>query len=279
MRERNPYRGRVVVLSSSPFGGIGVEVQRLPAVTREQIIYPDGVLERIKRHTKTFSEHADALRSSGRHLKRGILLHGPPGTGKTLTVMYLSSLLADRTVLLLTGNALGAVAAACAMAREMAPAMLVLEDVDLVAQNRAMGQPTTVLFELLNQLDGLSEDTDVVFVLTTNRPEVIEPALASRPGRVDLAIAMPLPDEEGRARLLDLYGTGLELQLHNQARFIAATAGTTPAFIREAPRRAALLAAERGDQNRIDDELLASAIHELREGNDQLTSALLGAQR
>lgn len=54
--------------------------------------------------------------------------------------------------------------------------------------------------------------------------------------------------------------------------------GTTPAFIREALRRAALLAAERGDQNRIDDELLASAIHELREGTDQITSALLGAQ-
>jgi hypothetical protein len=278
MRERNPYRGRVVVLSSSPFGGVGVEVQRLPAVTREQIVYPDGVLERIERHTKTFSEHAEALRASGRHLKRGILLHGPPGTGKTLTVMYLSSLLSERTVLLLSGNALGAVAAACAMARELAPAMLVLEDVDLVAQSRAMGQPTTVLFELLNQLDGLSEDTDVVFVLTTNRPEVIEPALASRPGRVDLAVAMPLPDEEGRARLLDLYGTGLDLELRDQARFIAATAGTTPAFIREALRRAALLAAERGQHNRVDDELLASAVRELREGNDQLTSALLGAR-
>ena len=278
MRERNPYRGRVVVLSSSPFGGVGVEVQRLPAVTREQIVYPDGVLERIERHTKTFSEHAEALRASGRHLKRGLLLHGPPGTGKTLTVMYLSSLMAERTVLLLTGNALGAVATACSMARELAPAMLVLEDVNLVAENRTMGRPTTVLFELLDQLDGLSEDTDVVFVLTTNRPEVIEPALASRPGRIDLAVSMPLPDEEGRARLLDLYGTGLQLQLHDQARFIAATAGTTPAFIREALRRAALLAAERGQDNRVDDELLASAIHELREGADQLTSALLGAQ-
>jgi hypothetical protein len=85
------------------------------------------------------------------------------------------------------------VATACAMAREMAPAMLVLEDVDLVAENRALGRPTTVLFELLNQLDGLSEDTDVVFVLTTNRPEVIEPALASRPGRIDLAVSMPAP--------------------------------------------------------------------------------------
>jgi hypothetical protein len=150
----------------------------------------------------------------------------------------------ERTVLLLTGNALVAVAAACRMARELAPAMLVLEDVDLVAEDRTRGQSTSVLFELLNQMDGLGEDTDVVFVLTTNRPEVIE----------------------------------LQLELRDQASFIAATAGTTPAFIREALRRAALLAAERGDGTRITDELLSSGIQELREGADQLTGSLLGAQ-
>jgi ATP-dependent 26S proteasome regulatory subunit len=118
----------------------------------------------------------------------------------------------------------------------------------------------------------------VVFVLTTNRPEVIEPALASRPGRIDLAVSMPLPDEEGRSRLLDLYGQGLQLELRDQTSFIAATAGATPAFIREVLRRAALLAAEHGDENRATDELLSSAIHELREDSNQLTSALLGAQ-
>lgn len=278
MVERNPYRGHILELSGSPFGGLGVEVRRLPAVTRDRIVYPDGVLERIERHTKTFSEHAEALRVAGRHMKRGILLHGPPGTGKTLTVMYLSSLMPDRTVLLLAGDALGAVGPACDMARELAPAMLVLEDVDLVAENRMHGHPTSVLFELLNQMDGLNEDIDVVFVLTTNRPEVIEPALASRPGRVDLAVNMPLPDERGRSRLLGLYGEGLQLEVKDQARFIAATAGATPAFIREVLRRAALLAVERGEGTRVNDELLADAIRELREGGDELTSNLLGAQ-
>jgi ATP-dependent 26S proteasome regulatory subunit len=115
---------------------LGTEVQRLPSVTRAQIVLPTGLLERIERQTKTFSDHADALRAAGRHLRRGILLHGPPGTGKTLTVMYLSTLMPDRSVVLLTGNALGAVSPACDMARELAPSMLVLEDVDLVAENR-----------------------------------------------------------------------------------------------------------------------------------------------
>ncbi|MBN9622464.1 MAG: 26S protease regulatory subunit [Actinobacteria bacterium] len=277
MVEHNPYRGLVLELSGSPWGGVGVEVRPLPTVTRDRIVYPDGVLDRIERHTKTFSEHADALRAAGRHLKRGILLHGPPGTGKTLTVMYLARLMPERTVLLLSGNGLGAVGAASAMARELAPAMLVLEDVDLVAEDRTNGRPTSLLFELLNQMDGLNEDVDLVFVLTTNRPEVIEPALASRPGRVDLAVRMPLPDETGRMRLLNLYAEGLELDLNDEASFITATAGATPAFIREVLRRAALLAVERGDGTRVDDELLASAVEELREGADQLTSNLLGA--
>jgi ATP-dependent 26S proteasome regulatory subunit len=127
-------------------------------------------------------------------------------------------------------------------------------------------------------MDGLNEDVDLVFVLTTNRPEVIEPALASRPGRVDLAVNMPLPDEDGRLRLLNLYAEGLQLDLTDEGRFVAATAGATPAFIREVLRRAALLAVERGQGTRVDDELLAGAIDELREGADQLTSNLLGAQ-
>jgi cell division protease FtsH len=276
MVERNVYRGRILGLSGSPWGGIGVEVQGLPRITREQIVFPSGVLERIERHTKTFADHAEELRAAGRHLKRGVLLHGPPGTGKTLTVMYLSALMPDRTVLLLTGNSLGAIGPACAMARELAPTTLVLEDVDLVAEDRMHGHPTSVLFELLNEMDGLNEDTDIVFVLTTNRPEVVEPALASRPGRIDLAVNMPLPDDEGRSRLLDLYSHGLDLDVRDRVRFVRATEGTTPAFIREVLRRAALTGAENGDATRITDELLAAAIDELREGQSQLTSSLLG---
>lgn len=277
MAEHNVYRGRILVLEASDFGGLGINVHRLPRVTREQIVFPTGVLERIERHTKTFADHADALRAAGRHLKRGLLLHGPPGTGKTLTVMYLSTLMPDRTVLLLTGNALGAISPACDMARELAPAMLVLEDVDLVAENRMHGHPTSVLFDLLNQMDGLNEDIDIVFVLTTNRPDVIEPALASRPGRIDLAVNMPLPDGDGRSRLLDLYGEGLELDVSDRATFITATNGATPAFIREVLRRAALIAAERGTGTRVTDELLTAAIDELKEGADAFMSAVLGA--
>ena len=64
MAELNVYRGRILALSGSPFGGLGVEVRRLPPVRREQIVFPDGVLERIERHTKTFAEHCRGVASS-----------------------------------------------------------------------------------------------------------------------------------------------------------------------------------------------------------------------
>ena len=77
------------------------------------------------------------------------------------------------------------------MARHLQPAIVVLEDCDLVAMDREIG-PTgqPLLFDLLDALDGLDSDTDVAFVLTTNRVDVLEEALTQRPGRVDLADAV-----------------------------------------------------------------------------------------
>jgi AAA+ superfamily predicted ATPase len=68
-----------------------------------------------------------------------------------------------------------------------------------------------LLNRLLNEMDGLREGSEILFILTTNRPEALEAALASRPGRIDQAIEFPLPDDTGRARLLELYRCGLEL--------------------------------------------------------------------
>jgi hypothetical protein len=278
MDEHNVYRGRVLELTGSPWGGAGLQVRRLPRVERDRIVLGGGALERIERHTELFTAHADELRRANRHLRRGLLLHGPPGTGKTLTAMYLSTLMPERTTFLLTGGGIEAIGTACALARTLTPSMIVLEDVDLVALDRDEFEETNaILFELLNEMDGLNEDADVVFVLTTNRPQVLEPALAARPGRIDLAVRLPLPDAEARGRLLDLYAEGLELGAAERARIVEETDGATPAFIRELLRRAALLAAEAGDAQAIAAEHLDSALAELRESADELTGRLLGA--
>ena len=185
MRKRNVYRGHVLSLADTRMGTMEVKFHRLPDVPRENIILPRGLLERIERQTVRFSELSEKLKEAGRHLKRGILLHGPPGTGKTLTAMYVARAIRDRTVLLLTGRGQGMIEQSCTLARALQPSIVILEDVDLVAEERTRpGAACTgpLLFELLNQMDGLADDADVLFLLTTNRPDLLEPALAARPG-------------------------------------------------------------------------------------------------
>jgi ATP-dependent 26S proteasome regulatory subunit len=235
------------------------------------------VLERVERHTLTFGKEAQQLRDAGRHIKRGLLLHGAPGTGKTLTAMYLANRMPERTVLILTGSGLEAIAPACAMARSLAPSMVVLEDVDLVALDRDEYTSNVLLFELLNEMDGMQEDLDVVFLLTTNRVSRLEPALAARPGRVDMAVELPIPDLEGRRRLFALYSRGLELRAKEPQALLERTEGASPAFIRELLRRAALLAIETaGDELIVDDSHLNGALDELLEDGGTLTGKLLG---
>jgi hypothetical protein len=275
----NVYRGRVLEVGATPFGGISLEVRELPRVVRERIVLPDGLLDKIERHTLRFAEQAQRLRDAGQHVKRGLLLHGPPGTGKTLTAMYLAGQMPDRTVLILSGQGLGAIGAACSVARELTPSMVILEDVDLIALERDAYSSSALLFELLNEMDGLKADLDVVFLLTTNRADRLEPALAARPGRVDLAAELPLPDAEGRLRLLDLYSEGLTVQAADLPAIVARTEGASPAFIREFPRRAALLASERSTGKLIIDEsILAAALAELTSDGGSLTKRLLGMQ-
>jgi ATPase family associated with various cellular activities (AAA) len=281
MNERNVYRGRVLELRPRHFHGdedAPLTVRALPPIAREQIVLPEGVLERIERTTFGMSRHAERLRASGRHMRRGLLLHGPPGVGKTLTAMYLATQMPDRTVVLLTGQGLGTVTTSVDLATALAPAIVILEDVDLVAMERSFEPTNAILFELLNAMDGLDADRDVLFVLTTNAPERIEPALAARPGRIDQAVELPLPDGAGRRRLLALYGEGLELELGDAGGLVDELAGTSPAFIRELLRRSALVAADESDEGplRVSGRHLREALAELRAGADELTRTLLG---
>lgn len=280
IRERNVYRGKVVSLDPVD-RGVKVSFRLLRPVGEGDLILPGDLLQRIERCTIRVSEHASSLLSAGRHLKRGVLLHGPPGTGKTLTAMYLASRMEGRTVIVLTGRAQGLIRQSCAMARFLQPATVVLEDVDLVAEERTRPDQSCngVLFELLNEMDGLGEDADVLFLLTTNRPDILEPALASRPGRVDLAIEVPLPDAEGRRRMFELYGRGLTLKGVDLPRWIARTEGASGAFIRELLRKAAVFAAEEGQEIVVEDRHLDDAIRELVLCGGGLTKSLLAAQQ
>ncbi|HEV3164708.1 MAG TPA: AAA family ATPase [Isosphaeraceae bacterium] len=279
IRRCNVYRGHVLSLMHDGPEGFKVRFHRLPEVAEAAIILPEGLLKRIERQTVGFGRHSQRLRAAGRHLKRGILLYGPPGAGKTLTAMYLAGAMRDRTVLLMTGRGMGLIGKTCAMARALEPAIVIMEDVDLVAEERTRsGGATPILFELLNEIDGLADDVDILFLLTTNRPELLEPALASRPGRVDQAIEVPLPDPHCRRQLFALYGKGLTLQVIDLPRFIARTEGASGAFIRELLRKAALFAVDDSNEIVVADRHLDEALHELVVQGGDLTKSLLGFQ-
>lgn len=276
----NVYRGHIISLSPGRFGPgpqTLIAFHALPPVSREDVILPEGVLERIERHTIVFAQQAEQLKAAGRSLKRGLLLYGPPGVGKTLTVMYLSESMPGRTVLLTAGLGMGFLRPVVQLARLLAPSMVVLEDIDLIAEERGMpmGRSGPLLFELLNEMDGLRDDTDVIFVLTTNRPEVLEPALAARPGRIDLAIELPLPDDAGRRQLLHLYSRGLELRDVDLDAIVPRIEGATPAYIKELLRKAAVLAALEGPEMVVTGAHVEEALAELDEGG-RLAQRLLG---
>jgi ATPase family protein associated with various cellular activities (AAA) len=276
IEEHDIYRGQVITVESSPQGTRLTFVERT-AMDPGELVLPDGVIERIERHLVGPSLHRERLVAMGRHLSRGLLLYGPPGTGKTHTVRYLTGRLRDATVIVLAGGALGAIGAFGSVARRLAPSVVILEDVDLVAEDRYDPDGgSTVLFELMDQMSGLGEDADVAFVLTTNRPDALEPALAARPGRVDLAVQIPLPDAVARGRLLDLYARGLDLQITDRDGVIARTEGVTASFVKELLRAAALVALEDG-REAVSDADMTAALDELLAEGAALTRILLGS--
>lgn len=277
------FRGQVLSLEFDCYRQLEIKFHALPKIKRDEIILPREVIERVERVTIRFSQHAECLRAARRHLKRGVLLYGPPGTGKTLSAMYIASQMTGRTVIMLTGGGMCSIETACQLARMLEPTTVILEDVDLIGTERehqTVGA-NALLFELLNEMDGLSEDADLLFILTTNRPDVLEPALASRPGRIDQAIEIPLPDAECRRRLIDLYARGLELQVNDLEKVIARTANASAAFLREMLRKAALFAAEANLPGElvVRDEHLELALAELLVAGGALTRSLLGAAR
>ena len=279
----NVYRGQVLAFRVDEFGEFGVTFQERASTTADDVILEPGTLESIERHAVQIGRRAPALLAAGQHLKRGLLLYGPPGTGKTHTIGYLMHTMPERTTVVLEGASLGALGYAAAIVRSLSPAMLVIEDIDIIATARGHydepGHP--LLFNLLNEMDGLAATDDVLFVLTTNRPDVLEPALAARPGRIDHAVEIGLPGEGERRLLLDLYLGDVEIDSSAAAldSVVERTAGVTASFVKELVRRAVLVVLERIDADGpvvITDDDLEAALDELLSSTSAVSQSLFG---
>jgi ATP-dependent Clp protease adapter protein ClpS len=276
------YRGKVLSFDSDTnYRGrsSGVTVHRLPPVAREEVILSEHTLKLLDRNILKFVGSRDALRRLGQSTRKGVLLYGPPGTGKTHTIRYLASNLPGHTTLIITAEQVAYLGAYMSLARLLQPTMVVIEDVDLIARDREdMGGPCeeSLLNKLLNEMDGLKEDADILFVLTTNRPEDLESALASRPGRIDQAIEVPLPDEAGRGRLVWLYGKGLPLDQSVVDEAARRTKGVSCAFIKELMRRIAQSAVARDGGESVITADLDEALDDMLFAGGRLNMKLLG---
>ena len=265
--DRN-YRGR----------SSGIMVHNLPSVQREDVVLPEATLKLLDRNVLSFVGSRAELRRLGQSTRKGILLYGPPGTGKTHTIRYLASNLPGHTTLIITAAQVALLAHYMSLARLLQPSMVVIEDVDLIARDRDEMGPCeeSMLNELLNEMDGLKQDADILFILTTNRPEQLEGALASRPGRIDQAIEVPLPDDIGRRKLVQLYGRGLPLDEAVVAEAALRTNGVSAAFIKELMRRIAQASIARDGGTSVESGDIGEALDDMLFAGGKLNVKLLG---
>ena len=199
-------RVRVMELDTKPtekysdMGGVDKQIQEL----EEAIVLP--------------IEQKHLFEAIGIKPPKGVLMFGPPGTGKTMLARAVAARV-KATFLKLAGSQLvqsyigdGAkmVRDAFALAREKAPTIIFIDEIDAVGIKRSGGDGTggkevqRTMLELLNQLDGFSSTDDVKVIAATNRADVLDPALL-RSGRLDRKIEFPMPNEEGRAKILEIH--------------------------------------------------------------------------
>ena len=282
--ESKSYRGKVLSLEvKGRYSGesSGLTVHQLPTISRSDVILAKETLELLDRNAVEFTRRRARFRELGFPTKKGLLFYGPPGTGKTHTIHYLIQALEGHTTFLISAEQVGLFDEYMMLARLLQPSVVVLEDVDLIARDRNQvgASNEAMLNRLLNEMDGLRPDADVLFILTTNRPESLESALASRPGRVDQAIEFPLPTEEARARLIRLYSRGLSLADDVIEATVRKTENVSASFIKELLRRAAQFQIERDSSTQdttIED--IENALEELLFTGGSLNRKLLGAE-
>lgn len=181
-------------------GGLDKQIEEL----REAIVFP--IL------------YKDKFEKIGLTPPKGVLMYGPPGTGKTMMARACAAqtnatflkLAGPQLVQMFIGDGAKIVKDAFALAKEKAPTILFIDEIDAVGTKRFDSEKSgdrevqRTMLELLNQLDGFSSSVDVKIIAATNRPDVLDPALM-RSGRLDRKIEFPLPNEDARVQIMQIH--------------------------------------------------------------------------
>jgi len=214
-------------------------------VSDEDLVIDEDVRKILLRNVVDLHARRDILKACRVPIRRGVLLYGPPGTGKTYACRYLCGKLPETTRIMVTGTALLQVGHVFHLARLLQPAILFLEDVDLVFMSREINLYSSVLGELLDHMDGLRPFEDIGFVLTTNAIERMEAAVRDRPGRISQCIHFGAPDPELRHRFLEHYLEGYDTAGTDVDQLVEDSEGATQAFLKEWVHRAVQIGSER----------------------------------
>jgi cell division protease FtsH len=210
-----------------------------------------------------FLRDAEKYRRLGARVPHGVLLSGPPGTGKTLLARAVAgeanvpffSMAASEFVEAIVGVGASRVRDLFAKAKEAAPAIIFIDELDAIGRSRTAGaggfgggndEREQTLNQILTEMDGFDSSTGVIVIAATNRPDVLDQALL-RPGRFDRRIAVQPPDRNGREAILQVHTRGVPLAPDVDLRGIASTTpGMVGADLANLVNEAALLAARRG---------------------------------
>ncbi len=253
-------------------------------VTFEDVAGQDTAVTEL-REVSDFLAHTDRYHELGAQIPRGILLFGPPGCGKTLMARALAgesgaefySISGSDFVEMYVGIGAARVRELFKDARENAPAIIFIDELDSVGRRRAGAnvgsagsgeEQGQALNQLLSEIDGFSPAEGVIVVGATNRPDVLDPALL-RPGRFDRAVGLELPDERGRLEVLEVHARGKPLHADADLASIAKrTAGMTGADLASLFNEAALLTA-RARRKSILPEDLEHALERVRDAPER----------
>ena len=220
----------------------------------------------------------------GGRMPHGVLLYGPPGTGKTLLARAVAgeahaaffSIAASEFIEAIVGVGASRVRDLFAKAKEAAPAIIFIDELDAIGRSRqgsagitgANDEREQTLDQILTEMDGFESTQAVVVLGATNRPEILDPALL-RPGRFDRRVAVQAPDRNGRRKILDVHTRSMPLDKDVDLNTLAASKpGMVGADLANLANEAALLAARRNHDT----------VH-MADFTDSLEKILLGAQR
>ena len=249
-----------------------------PQVTFEDVAGADEALEELN-EIKEFLRDSEKFQKVGARIPKGVLLYGPPGTGKTLLARAVAgeanvpfySISGSDFVEMFVGVGASRVRDLFNQAKENAPAIIFVDEIDAVGRHRGAGmggghdEREQTLNQLLVEMDGFDPKTNVILIAATNRPDILDPALL-RPGRFDRQIQVDAPDMKGRQKILEVHAKGKPMARGVDLAVLARkTPGFTGADLANVLNEAALLTA-RADKKTIGDATLDEAVDRVMAG-------------